>query len=167
MKEISLSELDMNVFSALNDDWMLITARKNDQSINTMTASWGFFGVMWGRPVFCCVIRPQRYTYEFVEEAERVTLSFYGEEYRDALKICGSKSGRDCDKIALAGLKPECDGEAVYFNGAKTVFLGKKLYYGDIDKDGFIAKALIPRYYPDEDFHRAYVCEIEKIFVED
>lgn len=54
---------------------MLITAG-NGESCNAMTASWGMIGFIWGRPVAQFVIRPQRYTREFVDREERVTLSF-------------------------------------------------------------------------------------------
>jgi flavin reductase (DIM6/NTAB) family NADH-FMN oxidoreductase RutF len=65
---------------------------------------WGGFGVLWRKNVAWCVIRPQRYTYEFVERADSFTLSFFQERYRSALELCGSKSGRDTDKFKAGGL---------------------------------------------------------------
>ena len=103
--EFSPYELEGNVFEQIGKDWALITAMKKESGdVNTMTASWGGMGVIWRDPSFVCVIRPQRYTYEFSENADILTLSFFDEKYRDALKICGTKSGRDGDKIAEAVL---------------------------------------------------------------
>ena len=163
MYEVSPKLWRENVFSSLDDEWMLVTAMNKEGKINTMTASWGGFGVLWGRPVCFCVIRPQRFTYGFAEEAVRLTLTFLKEGYREALALCGKKSGRDCDKIVEAGLHPVLFGDAVGFEEAKTVVVGRKIYVDDMKENGFLEKSIIGRYYPTKDFHRIYVCEIEKI----
>ncbi len=166
MKEIKPTEIGANTFSLIGSDWMLITAKKADGSINTMTASWGGLGVLWNKEVCFVFIRPQRYTYEFTEDCESFTLSFYPESYREALTLCGRKSGRDCDKISEAGLIPtELDG-TVYFEGAKLVMKVKKLYKTQLDKDEFIDKTLPEKVYPTNDYHYVYVCEIEKVMEE-
>ena len=90
--------LDQNVFSLIGDQWMLITAGTGE-ACNTMTASWGGLGVIWGAPAATCYIRPQRYTKEFVDREEYFTLTFFSQEYRKALSLCGSKSGREIDKV--------------------------------------------------------------------
>ena len=99
---IDPKELDQNVFSMIGEQWMLVTAGTAERC-NTMTASWGGLGVLWGKPVATVYIRPQRYTLEFVEREDCFTLSFFGEEYRKALALCGSKSGRDVDKVKECG----------------------------------------------------------------
>ena len=65
-KKIQLSELSFNTFDLIGKDWMLLTGG-NSESFNTMTASWGQMGILWGKPVMTCYIRTNRYTYEFVE----------------------------------------------------------------------------------------------------
>ena len=67
--------LALNPFSAIGDQWMLITAGTPERC-NTMTASWGGLGVLWGAPMATAYIRPQRYTKGFVDENEYFTLSF-------------------------------------------------------------------------------------------
>ena len=99
---IDPKELNQNVFSMIGEQWMLVTAGTVERC-NTMTASWGGLGVLWGKPVATVYIRPQRYTLEFVERENCFTLSFFGEEYRKALALCGSKSGRDVDKVKECG----------------------------------------------------------------
>ena len=164
MKAITPDEIRENLFTAVNDDWMLITAVNAAEDINTMTASWGGFGILWGRPVCVCVIRPQRYTYGFVEEAERLTLTFLKPGHRDALTLCGTKSGRDGDKIKAAGLHPVRWEDMASFSEARLVVCGRKLYASDIKEENFIDRSLIESKYPHRDFHRAYICEIEAVY---
>ena len=153
-----------NLFSAIGDGWMLITVLKPDGSYNTMTASWGGGGIFWGKPILAVGIRPERYTFEFAEAGDRISLSFF-DGHKDALRICGTKSGRDCDKVALSGLTPMYDQEGyVYFAEAKTVALTRKLYADDLKKDCFVDPAIFDRWYSDGGLHRIYVCEVETLF---
>ena len=106
---------------------MLITAG-NEEKCNTMTASWGGVGIMWGKNAVTTYIRPQRYTKEFVDANDTFTISFFDESYRKALNICGSVSGRDKDKIKEAGLTPYfVDGTAA-FEEANLILVCKKMY---------------------------------------
>ena len=122
-----LSELNENVFELIGKKWMLITAAKEGKS-NTMTASWGGLGVMWGKKVAYVVIRPQRYTKEFIDVAESFSLSFLPEKFRKELSYLGSVSGRDEDKIAKAGLSLTYQEEAPYFEESELVLICKKLF---------------------------------------
>ena len=102
LKEVKIEDLTFNPFTKIGKEWMLITAG-NEEKHNTMTASWGGVGIMWGMNVATAYIRPQRYTKGFVDAEDMYTLSFFQEEYRKALNLCGTKSGRDCDKDKEAG----------------------------------------------------------------
>lgn len=156
-------EIPDNVFKAIGDEWMLITAG-TPESYNTMTASWGTLGILWNLPVAICFIRPQRYTYIFAERSGYYTLSFFDENYRDALQFCGSKSGRDYDKAAETGLKPiTTDLGNVSFEQARLILECKKLYTDDLKPDHFIAKELINKNYPKKDFHRFYLGEVVNV----
>jgi len=93
-RKINPEDVRGNVFSMIGNDWMLITAGKRNH-YNMMTASWGSAGVLWKKPVIFVFIRPQRYTYEFIEKQANFTVSFFNEEYRDLLNLCGTTSGRD------------------------------------------------------------------------
>ena len=164
--EIAPKTLTENVFSLIGDRWMLITAGTPDHC-NTMTASWGGIGVMWGKNVAVTVIRPQRYTKEFVESHDCFTLSFYPEEYKKALSLCGSKSGREIDKAEETGLIPVFDQAAPYFEQASLVLVCKKLYAQPMDPAGFVDKALDSRWYPDKDYHKMFVGEVIKVLVKE
>ena len=116
-KEIAPEELKENAFKVIGKDWLLVTGTAEGKS-NAMTASWGGMGVMWGKPVAFLVIRPQRYTKEFIDRAEGLTISVFGEDRRKMMSYFGSVSGRDEDKIAKAGLTPVEDNGRVYFEEA-------------------------------------------------
>ena len=159
--EISPLEIE-NAFDRIGKDWMLITAADKDGKVNAMTASWGCMGVLWNKNIAVCFIRPQRYTYGLVEESERISLAFFGGSHREALGICGRLSGRDQDKLALSGLtSAELDGVPV-IPEAELVIICKKIYCDDIKPDCFIDTSLLKHY--DNDYHRIYVCEIEKVY---
>ena len=92
-KEIKAQDLSGNTFQMIGSDWMLVTAADGER-FNTMAASWGGMGILWNKPVAFVFIRPQRYTYEFTEKSDTLTLSFFGGKEREALTVCGRKSGR-------------------------------------------------------------------------
>jgi flavin reductase (DIM6/NTAB) family NADH-FMN oxidoreductase RutF len=158
-KEIAPETVKDNVFKLIGSDWMLITAG-DVKGFNTMTASWGGLGVLWSKNVCFCVIRPSRYTFEFMEKNNRFTLSFFDDAYRGALTYCGSKSGRDVNKVAATKLTPvTAKSGGIYFAEARLVFECKKMYFQDIVPAGF-CDAVINENYPQKDYHRLYVGEI-------
>lgn len=163
-KEISPLELE-NAMKLIGKDWMLITARSGDK-INTMTASWGCMGVLWGKNVCVVFIRPQRYTYEFTEKTDKISLSFFDDSYKEALSFCGTHSGRDCDKFAKTGLSVSLDNDTPIIDQARIVLECKKLYADDLKKDNFIFDEPLSNY-KNNDFHRFYICEIEKALIKE
>jgi len=156
-----LHRIDENTFKLIGSDWMLITSGTAG-SFNTMTASWGGLGVLWNKPVSYIFVRPTRYTYEFLERNKTYSLSFFDEKYRRALSICGSKSGRDTDKVKESGLTPAVsDSGIVHFSEAKLALECTKLYYQDIDPSHFLDPKINEMY--NNDYHRMYIGEITKI----
>ena len=149
-----------NVFSQIGKEWMLITAGE-EQKFNTMTASWGGLGVLWNKPVSFIFVRPGRYTYEFLEKSDTYSLCFLEEGQRPALQLCGTKSGREIDKVKETGLTPVFSESAPYFEQARLVLQCRKLYIQDLDPAGFLDSRLSEFY--DNDYHRLYVGVIEKV----
>lgn len=152
--------LALNPFKAIGRQWMLITAGNNEK-VNTMTASWGGLGVMWNKACATCYVRPQRYTREFLDREEFFSLSFLPEAMRPSLSLCGRESGRDCDKIAKAGLATLFDESAPYFEQAELVLVCRKLYVGKIEPSSFIDPD-IESCYPQKDYHLVYMGEVVK-----
>ena len=163
-EKMQANQLKNNPFEMIGSDWFLITAEKEGKT-NTMTASWGAFGVMWRKNVAFTVIRPQRYTKEFVDCSERFSLSFFGEEYKEKLSYIGATSGRNEDKIEKSGLSLDFEAAVPYFREANTVMICKKLYAQQITFDCFIVKELNDNFYKNNDQHVLYISEIEDIFV--
>lgn len=168
-KEISVQELQLNPMTKIAGEWMLITAGNAAQGYNTMTASWGHLGSIWGHggglPTAVTFIRPQRYTKEFVDREAYYTLTFFPEEYKKALAYLGSHSGRDGDKVAAAGLHPVFGEECTWFQEASLVLVCKKLYRAPIVEEGFLDKTIVEDCYPNRDFHDMYVGQIVKTLV--
>ena len=162
-KELTIEQLIINPFDMIGKEWALLASGKPD-NFNMMTVSWGQVGVLWNKNIVTAYVRPQRYTKGFMDTNDVFTLSFFDENHRDALSLCGSKSGRDIDKMHQSGLTAEHRGGAVLFNEAKLILVCEKLYIGKLEKDGFLDENLITTNYPNADFHTFYIGEIKKIF---
>lgn len=163
MKEIGIRELKENFVSMISDQWALLTSG-NIQNYNMMTVSWGGIGELWGKDVCFVFVRPQRYTFEYMEKNEYFTLSFYGGEYKKELGICGSKSGRDINKTEVIGFNAIPVGDSVSFKEAKVTVLLKKIAYQDMKPEGMLAPEIMGNYAAG-DFHRTYVGEIVKVLI--
>lgn len=160
MKIITPEEIKGNPFLMLGKQWMLVTAGAS--KYNTMTASWGGFGVLWHRNVCWVVIRPSRHTFGFMERESHFTCSFFDERYRKALEYCGSHSGRDADKAKQTGLTPVHEKDCTYFREASLVIICKKIYFQDLDPKCFIDRSIEENYH-EKDYHRMYVGEIVEV----
>lgn len=163
-RTIKAKEISESPFSLIGQDWMLITSGSIDK-FNTMTASWGGMGFLWGKNVCFIFVRPSRYTYEFMEKNDNFSLSFFTEEFRPALNICGKKSGREIDKVKETGLKPiSLNNGTTGFEQAKLIIECKKMYFQDITPEHFMDNS-IKKFYPNEDYHRMYVGEILSVII--
>ena len=165
MKKIDVKSLQDNVFSLIGDRWMLITAGTAERC-NTMTASWGGLGVLWGAPAATIYLRPQRYTKEFVDREEYFTLAFFGEEQRKALTLCGSKSGRDVDKVRECGLTVRYGaGDAPFFDEAQWALVCRKIYVQDMDPACVLGeREILPSYGAKGGWHRIYVGQVMEAY---
>jgi flavin reductase (DIM6/NTAB) family NADH-FMN oxidoreductase RutF len=163
-KEITAKEIKRNLINAIANEWMLISAGDKNGH-NMMTASWGFMGEMWGQDTAIAMIRPQRYTMEFVDKNDYYALSFYGNN-KEIHKVCGSMSGRDVDKTALTGLTPVFVDNTVYFEEANLVIICKKQYVQDMDETCFIDKEPL-KWYANKDYHKMIFGKIEKVLVKE
>ncbi len=161
-KEIKATEIKDNIIDIISNEWMLISAG-NEDGYNMMTASWGFMGEMWGSDAVSVMVRPQRYTMEFIENSDYFTLSFYGEE-RQIHKVCGSMSGRDVDKTKLTGLTPVFADDTVYFKEARLVVICKKQYVAPLTETAFCDTASLEKWY-NGDLHNMIIGKIEKVLI--
>lgn len=168
MLKKSLDCYKENIFNEFSKKWAIVTAGDKKTGFNCLVASWGGLGVLWGKNVAYIFIRKSRYTYDFIEKSESITLSFLSDDYLEAKKIIGSVSGRNCDKMTIAGLNytydPDYDG--AYIEQATYCFKMKKLYQIDLPASN-LDQSILEKYYPCEDFHTMYVCEIKQFLVKE
>jgi len=160
--KVNVSEIDGNVFDVIGKDWMLLTGG-NKTAFNSMTVSWGTMGELWFKPIVTCFVRPQRYTLGFLENNEYFTLCTFDEKYKDQLKLCGTKSGRDTDKIAETGFTPfETECGAMCYEEASMVLVCKKMYADDIKPECIIDHS-VDKNYENKDYHRVFIGEIIEV----
>jgi flavin reductase (DIM6/NTAB) family NADH-FMN oxidoreductase RutF len=167
--EKNIRELPGSPAARIGDGWTLITAGNvsvDKGNWNTMTASWGALGELWGKDVSFIFVRPQRYTFEFVNANPLYSVAFFDASHRKALGIAGSKSGRDIDKAAETGLTPIVftDG-AIGFEEAAEVISCRKLYACDFDPSLFLDPLVDKTIYPDRDYHRMFIGEVTGLWV--
>ena len=157
------AKLQDNPIRLIASDWMLVTAG-TPEKFNTMTANWGGMGYLWNKNVVFVFVRPERYTYEFIEDTEGFTLTFFDEKYRDALNLCGVKSGRHCDKSAETGLTPYFTQSGYpAFAEARIVLECRKLYAMQLERDNFLDDEPLNTHYRSKGgLHKVYIAEIER-----
>lgn len=165
MEEIDITTLNNNFFEAVSTEYMLICAG-TPKSYNMMTASWGAFGWLWNKPVALIFIRPERYSYNFTENHDYISLSFLGlqPEIRKLYHLCGTQSGREVNKMEIPGLTPVgiCNDQCVSFQESRLILVGKKVYATNLNKQDFLDDTIYNRWYNKQqgNLHRLYILEI-------
>lgn len=153
-------------FALYNKRWALVTAGRKD-SFNTMTISWGGLGTLWNRDVATVYIRPERYTYRFLNENERFTISFFPEQYREDLMLLGTLSGRDGDKLAKTKLTArELAPGVMGFEQAAVTLVCRKIFWQDMDKAN-IDPAIAKQVYANAQVHRIFIGEVEQVLTQE
>jgi flavin reductase (DIM6/NTAB) family NADH-FMN oxidoreductase RutF len=163
-KEVQFTDIKENVVDLLKNQWGLVTAG-DENGLGTMTVSWGAIGELWAKDTATIYIRPQRNTIKYLEAEDCFTLTFYPSDYHSALAFCGSKSGRDVDKVKETGLTPVFSENAPYFDEAKIVLVCRKMAKSKFEPEQIIDKSIIDAQYPANDFHYIYYGAIEKALI--
>ena len=168
MLKKNVKDFKKNVFDEIDNGWPILTAGDKFVGFNSMTVSWGGFGILWNKPVFYVFVRKSRNTYNYIEKSNSVTLSFLNEKYKDAKAYFGSKSGRDVDKFKECNLHAtfEPDFNGYYVAESDYVFKGKKIYSVDLTFDQ-MPEVIKDKFYPTNDMHRMYVIEITHYLVKE
>ena len=159
--KIDAFELASGPMAVWDRQWFLLSAGDYAaKNFNSMTVSWGSLGVIWGKPFAMCVVRPQRYTFKFMEKYDTFTLCVFPQKCRKVLDVLGTKSGRDIDKINASGFTAEAAtavASPVYVE-AELAIECRKIYFQDFDPKHFLASYIAPLY--NRDYHRMYFGEI-------
>jgi len=162
-KKILPENIEGNSFQMIGKQWFLIVAGNNEKH-NCMTAAWGGFGILWKVPVVYIFVRPTRYTNSFIEKNTKFSLCFFDDKYKDILNICGTKSGRDIDKMNNIGLT-SCftENNTPCYKESSLILECNKIYYDLLKPENFLS-TIIEKNYPLKDYHYMYVGEIINVF---
>ncbi len=153
-----MEQFKVESFNLFNLQWALLTAGTSE-SYNAMTISWGGLGTLWGKPAATVYVKPVRYTHDFMENSDYFTLSFYSIEYRKALNIMGSKSGRDSNKEQEAGLTPVILEHGVTYQEADVTLVCRKMYHQDMVREN-MPENVVEKMYTPEEPHTMYIGEV-------
>ena len=157
-------------FSKHMSQGVLLTT-KGEKGVNTMTIGWGTMGIEWGRPMFVAYVRESRYTHDLLDANPEFTVNCpVGEFDKKILGFCGTKSGRDVNKIKELGLHL-VESMNISVPGFKEfpLTLECKVVYRNKQPVETIPQEIQDRYYPvkdgAQDFHYAYYGEIVGAYI--
>lgn len=174
-KKIDVFEYTGQILNGVKSG-VLITS-KSDERVNSMTISWGMLGIEWGKPVFITVIREGRFTRELLEQNGEFTVNIpFDDSQKKALGFCGSKSGRDVNKLKELGLTLE-EPESISVPGIKELplTLECRIVYKQKQDINAMEKETVEKFYPqnvessftgsNRDVHIAYYGEIVNAYI--
>ena len=163
---VDLTMLTPEIFRVFEEQPPLLTAG-DKTACNTMTIGWCQLGTLWHLPVCTVYVRPERYTYQFMEQQDYFTVSVLPAEAKETVRVCGTKSGRDMDKIKECGLTL-CygAGDAPYFEEAELVLVCKKIFVQDMTPDCVVDGKEILHYYNENNgWHRIYTGQVVEAYI--
>lgn len=164
--EIPVDQFQSKNYGLFTEKWFLLTSGDYEKShFNTMTIEWGSIGKVWRVPLVQVFVRHSRYTFEFMEQYDSFTLTCFPTTYKKALTLLGTKSGRDGDKIAEAGLTPQAGSRvaAPVFAEAELTIECKKMYWDDIVLEQMGGDMAASVYGSAPSIHRVYFGQITAI----
>lgn len=154
-------DLDKAIYN-LHDKGAFLTV-KSGENINTMTIGWGSIGYQWGKPIFMVLVRKTRYTYNLIENSQDFTVTIpLSDNLKEELRFCGTKSGRDIDKLKACNLQIK-DSNKVYspiINKRDVLTYECKIVYKQEMDNRLISPDVKEVYYKDNDYHVIYYGEI-------
>ena len=151
-------QLDKTLEVLANGGLLLASSRPDGRS-NVMTIGWATIGPVWGKQILVVMVRPSRYTYEFIEESGLLTVNVPTPEMRPFVNLCGTKSGRDVDKIAQVATSMGQTVDCVRLDSCSIVYECKVVHTNDV-LSGTLDPGIMERSYPRGDLHRLYYGEI-------
>ena len=158
---IEITDYANTITAALRRGVLLTT--KNGEKVNSMVIGWGHIGRIWELPVFVAYVRDNRYTREMLDANPEFTVNVPVNGFdKTSFTVCGTKSGRDMDKLAAAGLTP-VPPEVISVPGLKEwpLTLECRVIYREEQTAARLPEALRRRFYSVEtEDHIAYFGEI-------
>lgn len=160
-QDMPREEFQFEPFTSISSKWALLTSGDKEKA-NAMTIAWGSVGYLWNKDVATVYVRNSRYTKEFIDKTGYFTINFFPDEYKAALKYLGTVSGRNEDKIKMARLHLDYDGNIPYIDEATCILVCKVMFKQELDPENFYDASEKTKWYSDGDLHMMYVAEITK-----
>lgn len=158
LTEIGIHDLMPESVEGLNGNGLLLVSGTQG---NPMTIGWGTIGRVWGRPIFQVLVRPSRYSFSLLEQTGEFTVCIPTHEHKRACGICGSKSGRDVDKIEACGLTlaPSAHLRVPYIAECSAHYECRVVHVNDV-VNAMLTPEILAERYPKGDLHRIYYGEV-------
>jgi len=164
MKNCNYTEVCAKIMEQIRSKGGAFLTAQAQDTLNTMTIGWALLGFIWGKPMFTVAVRKTRFTYGIIEKAKDFTVSIPLIGMTKELEYCGTKSGRNHNKIKECGLElfPSLSVRTpiIVVNG---IIVECKIVY----KSELNPKNLIEEYktlYPEKDYHTLYYGEIKECY---
>jgi flavin reductase (DIM6/NTAB) family NADH-FMN oxidoreductase RutF len=161
-QNIAVRDLELPPFTTFDPNGLLLVSGQNAEHANVMTISWGMFGIMWSRPVVMVMVRPTRYTWDFITQAPDFTVNWMGQQWTKAVQLCGATSGRDVEnKFTAAGLHA-VHGQQTESPVIKESILSLecRVIYRDVVRPESFIEPGLSMVYEAEDYHGLFYGEI-------
>jgi flavin reductase (DIM6/NTAB) family NADH-FMN oxidoreductase RutF len=165
--ELSLTDVFKCTYDKFDNGVLLVSAGSDGRK-NIMTIGWGLIGILWREPVFMVAVRDSRYTHELIEETNEFTVNIPGDDMGEAIKLCGSVSGRDHDKFKETGLT------AVAGKNVQAPIISECLLHFECTVIGKtqvtpekLSEEVLQSCYPRDDFHTLYYGKILSVYGEE
>ncbi len=167
MKKVEFDQV-LNDYNQVLPGGVFLTT-KNEGEVNTMTMGWGTAGFIWNQNILMAPVRKSRYTHKLIENSEYFTVSVpLNGQLKKELQFCGTKSGRDYNKIEELNLElaEVEEAEVPIIKGNDLHFICKIKYQQDMLKEN-LAEDILEKKYPDKDMHTFYYGEVVAVSKEE
>jgi flavin reductase (DIM6/NTAB) family NADH-FMN oxidoreductase RutF len=161
-KEVDYREVFHTTMKRLSGEGILLVAGNPP---NPMTIGWGTVGYIWNKPVITVMVRPVRYTFGLIESSRDFSVCLLPDPYKRELALCGTKSGREMDKLEACKLTIEpCIRVESFFISESIIHYECRIIHKHFIDPSNLDVVIDKRYYPGKDYHMVYYGEILGIF---
>ena len=162
--KVELFEVLHETLDRLSGDGILLLA---GDPPNPMTIGWGTVGHIWNKPIMTVMVRPVRHTFSLMESARDFSVCILPDQYTRELNLCGTKSGREINKLEACNFHIErCSGIDSFFISESTIHYECRIIHKNFIDPSTLDPLIDKKYYPVKDYHMVYYGEIMGIFRE-
>jgi len=160
-REVHYTDVFDETIAMLGNGGLLLASTKRSSESNLMTIGWGTIGIIWSKAELVVLVRPSRYTYEFIEDSGEFTVNVPTPEIAKFVLFCGTNSGRDVDKLATFDIAttPGQKVSSITIDDCPIVYECRVSHKNDVIPEELLGD-IVPSYYSGGDFHRVYFGEI-------